>query len=144
MKKISLFALVLLFVLTSCEKKPSEITVDSQWTGSMEVQGIPLSSTITIYSDESFVLDATVSFMGIGMDFNKVGLGTVQGDSTAAGELIFTLETLAPDIITLLESVGIVAIPLPLSVSATIQDTTLTLPDIGLGQEIILKRQEVQ
>lgn len=143
MKKMSLFVLVLLLVLTSCEKKPVEITEDSQWAGSMEVQGIPLTNTLTVYSDDSFILDTTITFFGVGMDFNKVGLGTVQGDSTAAGELIFTLETLAPDIITLLESVGAAAIPLPLSVSATIKDGTLTLPDVGLGQEIVLVRQEV-
>ena len=38
MKKMSLFVLVLLLVMTSCEKKTAEITVDSLWTGSMEVQ----------------------------------------------------------------------------------------------------------
>lgn len=144
MKKMSLFVLVLLLVLSSCEKKPAEITVGSQWAGSMEVQGIPLTNTLTVYSDDSFILDTTVTFFGVGMDFNKVGWGTVQGDASAEGEITFTLEELAPDIVPLLESAGAAAIPLPITITATIKDETLTLPDIGLGQEIVLVRRTVQ
>ena len=144
MKKMSLFVLVLLLVMTSCEKKTAEITVDSLWTGSMEVQGIPLTNTLTVYSDDSFLLDTTITFFGVGMDFNKVGAGTVQQDASAEGEITFTLEELAPDIGPLLESVGAAAIPLPLSITATIEDETLILPDIGLGQEIALVRQPVE
>ena len=144
MKKMSLFVLVLWLVMTSCEKKTAEITVDSLWTGSMEVQGIPLTNTLTVYSDDSFLLDTTITFFGVGMDFNKVGAGTVQQDASAEGEITFTLEELAPDIVPLLESVGAAAIPLPLSITATIEDETLILPDIGLGQEIALVRQPVE
>ena len=144
MKKMSLFVLVLLLVMTSCEKKTAEITVDSLWTGSMEVQGIPLTNTLTVYSDDSCLLDTTITFFGVGMDFNKVGAGTVQQDASAEGEITFTLEELAPDIVPLLESVGAAAIPLPLSITATIEDETLILPDIGLGQEIALVRQPVE
>lgn len=141
---VLLCSFLVLLILVGCKKKSTEITTESLWSGSMEVEGSPLTNTLTIYSDKSFTLDTTVTLFGVGMDFNKVGLGSIQGDSTEEGEIILTLEELAPDIIPILESVGAVAIPLPVQVSATIQEGTITIQDIGLGQEISLQQQSIQ
>lgn len=141
---VLLCSFLVLLILVGCKKKPTEITTESLWSGSMEVEGYPLTNTLTIYSDKSFTLDSTVTLFGVGMDFNKVGLGTIQGDSTEEGEIILTLEELAPDIIPILESVGVATIPLPVEVSATIQKGTITIQDIGLGQEISLQQQGIQ
>ncbi|MBR2463061.1 MAG: hypothetical protein IKB33_08020 [Spirochaetaceae bacterium] len=146
MKKFALLGIILsiLFIVSSCTKKTKEVVPETIWSGTTDIQGIPLSSTLTIFSDDSFTLDTTVTFFGVGMDFNKVGLGTVQENASAEGEITFVLEELASDIVPLLESVGAAAIPLPLTITATIKDETLTLPDVGLGQEISLRRQSVE
>ncbi len=133
-----------LISLASCTKQSVEITTESIWTGTMEVQGIPLSSTLTVHSDKSFTLDTTVTFFGVGMNFSDVGTGTVTGDSTEEGEIVFTLKEVARDILPILDSQGAGKIPLPLTLSASIHGDQLTLPDIGLGQEIRLWRQETE
>lgn len=144
MKRIALFALSILLVLAGCEKKPAGVVTESVWAGTLEVQGIPLANTLTVYSDQSFALDTTATFFGVGMNFNRVGLGTVQGDSKAEGEIVFTLEELAQDIAPVLKSAGAAELLLPLAISASIQGNQLILSDIGLGQEVRLTRQEVK
>ena len=145
MKKNALLtvALSIVLILAGCAKKPAEIVPETVWAGSMDVAGIPLSGTLTIFSDDSFTLDTTVKLFGVGMNVNKVGMGAVQGDSTQEGELVFTLEELSPEIGPMFQMAGVPEVSLPLRASATIEGNTITLEDIGLGQEIILERQEV-
>lgn len=135
---------ILTLVATGCTKKSTEPVPDQIWTGTLEVQDIPLTNTLTIYSDKSFTLDTIVTLLGVGLDFNDVGAGTVTGEPAEEGEITFVLEELASDIVPLLESVGAAAIPLPLTITATIKDETLTLPDVGLGQEIVLVQQPAE
>lgn len=136
-------ALSIALVLGSCTKKPAEAAPETVWTGAMDVAGVPLSGTLTIFCDDSFTLDATVSLFGVGMNVSKVGTGTVKGDSTQEGELVFTLEKLSSEIGPMLQMAGAAEFSLPLQARATIAGSTITLEDIGLGQEIALERQEL-
>lgn len=146
MKKLVLLGIILsiLFFIPSCTKKPKEIVPETIWAGTTNIQGIPLSSTLTIFSDDSFTLDASVSFLGIGMDFEKILVGKIEGNSKKDKEIDFTVEELSSEISPMLQLIGIEEIPLPLEASATIKENIITLQDIGLGQELSLERQEIE
>ena len=146
MKKLALLGIILsiLFMIPSCTKKTKEVVPETIWSGTTNIQGIPLSSTLTIFSDNSFTLDSSLSFFGIGMNFEKILVGTIEGNSKKDKELHFTVEELSSEISPMLQMMGVEEIPLPLEASATIKENIITLQDIGLGQELSLERQETE
>lgn len=146
MKKFALLGIILsiLFIMPSCTKKPKEVVPETIWSGITNIQGIPLSSTLTIFSDDSFTLDASVSFFGIAMNFEKLLVGKIEGNSKKDKKIDFTVEELSSEISSMLQMLGGAEISLPLEASATIEENIITLQDIGLGQELSLERQETE
>lgn len=146
MKKFALLGIILsiLVIVPSCTKKPKEVVPETIWSGTTNIQGIPLSSTLTIFSDDSFILDASTSFLGISMNFERLIVGKIEGNSKKDREIDFIVEELSSEISSMLQMAGLGEIPLPLEASAIIEENIITLQDIGLGQELSLERQETE
>lgn len=146
MKKFALLGIILsiLLIVPSCTKKTKEVVPETIWSGTTNIQGIPLSSTLTIFSDDTFILDASTSFLGISMNFERLIVGKIEGNSKKDREIDFIVEELSSEISPMLQMAGLGEIPLPLEASAIIEENIITLQDIGLGQELSLERQETE
>ena len=103
-----------------------------------------MDDTLTIFSDDTFILDASTSFLGISMNFERLIVGKIEGNSKKDREIDFIVEELSSEISPMLQMAGLGEIPLPLEASAIIEENIITLQDIGLGQELSLERQETE